>query len=54
MILSAHRKHKIYILAIMGYGLSLEAPKEVDYYQQIKKEMKKNSEKRNMGIARRN
>ena len=42
MNLSAHRKHKIYIAATMGYGLGSEDPEELDYYNQIKEEMNKN------------
>ena len=52
MNLSAHRKHKIYIAATMGYGLGSEDPEEVAYYKQIKEEMKKDREKGNIGIAR--
>ena len=52
MNLSAHRKHKIYIAATMGYGLGSEDPEEVAYYKQIKEEMKKDRENRNLGIAR--
>jgi len=52
MNLSAHRKHKIYIAATMGYGLVSEDPEEVAYYKQIKEEMKKDRENGNLGIAR--
>ncbi len=52
MTLSAHRQHKIYIAATMGYGLGSKDPEEVEYYKQIKKEMKKDREKRTMGISR--
>ena len=31
MTLSAHRKHKIYIAATMGYGLGSEDPEETSY-----------------------
>ena len=41
MNLSAHREHKIYIAATMGYSLGSEDPEEISYYQQIKEEMKK-------------
>ena len=52
MTLSAHRQHKIYIAATMGYGLGSEDPEEVAYYKQIKEEMKQDGEKRNLGISR--
>ena len=52
MTLSAHRQHKIYIAATMGYGLGSEEPEEVAYYEKIKEEMKKNRETGNMGIIR--
>ena len=52
MTLSAHRKHKIYIAATMGYGLSSEDPEEVAYYKQIKEKIKKDREHRNLGIVR--
>ena len=52
MNLSAHRKHKIYIAATMGYGLGSEDPEEVAYYKQIKEKMKKDRENGNLGIAR--
>ena len=50
--LSAHRQHKIYIAAAMGYGLGSEDPEEVSYYEQIKEEMKKDRESGNLGIPR--
>ena len=52
MILSAHRQHKIYIAATMGYGLGSEDPEEVAYYKQVKEKMKQDREKRNLGISR--
>ena len=52
MNLSAHRKHKIYIAATMGYGLGSEDPEEVAYYKQLKEEMKKDRENGNLGITR--
>ena len=52
MTLSAHRKHKIYIAASMGYGLGSEDPEEVAYYKQIKEEMKKDRKNGNLGITR--
>ena len=52
MTLSAHRKHKIYIAATMGYGLGSEDPEEVAYYKQLKEEMKKDRENGSLGITR--
>ena len=52
MTLSPHRQHKIYIAATMGYGLGSEDPDEVAYYEQIKKEIKKDKENMNLGISR--
>ena len=40
MTLSAHRQHKIYLAAMMGYGLGSEDSQEGAYYKQIKEEMK--------------
>ena len=48
MTLSPHRQHKIYIPATMGYGLGSKDPEEVSYYEQIKKEMKKDRENKNL------
>ena len=52
MTISAHRKHKIYIAATMGYGLGSEDPEEVAYYKQIKEEMKEDRDNGNLGISR--
>ncbi len=52
MTLSPHRQHKIYIAATMEYGLGSNDPEEVSYYKQVKKEMKADREKRNLGISR--
>ena len=52
MTLSAHRQHKIYIAATIGYGLGSEDPEEVAYYKQIKEELEKDRRTRNMGISR--
>tara|TARA_B100000029_G_C17205928_1_gene826185 strand:+ start:262 stop:426 length:165 start_codon:yes stop_codon:yes gene_type:complete len=52
MTLSAHRQHKIYIAATMGYGLGSEDPEEVAYYKQIKEELQQDRKKRNLGISR--
>ena len=52
MTLSAHRQHKIYLAATMGYRLGSEDPEEVAYFKQIKEGMKRDREKRNLGISR--
>ena len=52
MPISAHKKHKIYIAATMGYSLGSENPEEIAYYQKIKEEINQDREKRNMGISR--
>ena len=52
MTLSAHRQHKIYIAATMGYGFGSEDPEEITYFKQIKEEMTKDRENRNLGISR--
>ncbi len=52
MTLSPHRQHKIYIAATMGYGLGSEDPEEISYYQQVKEEMKKDIENKNLGVSR--
>ena len=52
MTLSPHRQHKIYIAATMGYGLGSEDPEEISYYQQVKEEMKKDRENKNLGVSR--
>ena len=52
MSLSSHRQHKIYIAATMGYGLGSEDPKELAFYEMIKKRIDKDRGNRNMGIQR--
>ena len=52
MTLRAHRKHKIYIAATMGYGLGSEDPEEISYYQQVMEEMKKDRKNGNRGVSR--
>ena len=52
MPLSAHRKHKIYVSVIMGYGLGSGDPEEVAFYKKIKQEMIDDKKKGHMGIAR--
>ena len=39
MPLSSYRMHKIYLAAIMNYGLGSDDPKELAYYNKIRKEM---------------
>ena len=39
MSLSSYRVHKIYLAAIMNYGLGSDDPEELTYYNKIRKEM---------------
>ena len=39
MPLSSYRMQKIYIAAIMNYGLGSDDPEELAYYNKIRKEM---------------
>ena len=39
MPLSSYRMHKIYVAAIMNYGLGSINPQKVGYYNKISKEM---------------
>jgi len=39
MNLSSYRMHRIYLAATMGYGLGSDDPKELAYYNKIRKEM---------------
>ena len=39
MPLSSYRMHKIYLAAIMNYGLGSDDPEELAYYNKIRKEM---------------
>ena len=39
MALSSYRMHKIYIAATMNYGLGSDDPKELEFYNKIRKEM---------------
>ena len=41
MPLSSYRLHKIYIAAIMNYGLGSDDPEELAYYNKLRKEMDK-------------
>ena len=52
MALTAHRKHKIYLAAILGFGLGSDNPEEVTFYNKIKEEMKENKKYKNMGMTR--
>ena len=52
MALNAHRKHKIYLAANMGYGIGSDNPEEVAFYNKIKKEMKDEKKNGHIGIAR--
>ena len=54
MALTAHRKHKIYIAAIMGYGLGSGSDilEEVFFHNEIKEEIKHDKKNRQMGITR--
>jgi len=39
MSLSSYRMHRIYIAAIMNYGLGSDDPEELNYYNKIRKKM---------------
>ena len=39
MTLSSCRMHRIYVAATMGYGLGSDDPKELAYYNSLRKEM---------------
>ena len=52
MSLSSYRQHKIYIAAMMGYGLGSEDPEELALYEMIKEKIKKDCKNRNLGIQR--
>ena len=39
MPLSSYRMHKIYLAAIMNYGLVSDDPEELAYYNKLRKEM---------------
>tara|TARA_Y100001968_G_scaffold179949_1_gene164830 strand:+ start:79 stop:243 length:165 start_codon:yes stop_codon:yes gene_type:complete len=52
MSLSPYRQHRIYISAMMGLGLGSEDPEELALYEMIKRELKKESTRRNMGVQR--
>ena len=52
MPLSPHRQNKIYIAAIMGYGIGSKDPEELLVYNNIKDEIEKDRANGNMGIKR--
>ena len=52
MSLSFQRQHKIYIAAVMEYGLGSEDPEELALYENIKKGIEKDRNNRHMGIQR--
>ena len=39
MALSSYKMHRIYIAAVMGYGLGSDDPDELAYYKKLRKEM---------------
>ena len=39
MAFSSYRMHRIYLAAIMNYGLGSDDPEELAYYNKIRKEM---------------
>ena len=54
MPLSSYRMHKIYIAAIMNYGLGSDDPEELSYYNKIRKDMedmKKDSVKKGIPLS---
>ena len=54
MALSSYRMHKIYIAAIMNYGLGSDDPEELSYYNKIRKDMedmKKDSVKKGIPLS---
>ena len=52
MPITPHRKHKIYLAAIIGYGLGSDDLEELSFYNKIKEEMKEDKNSRHMGITR--
>ena len=41
MPLSSYRMHRIYLAAIMNYGLGSDDPEELAYYKKLRKDMDK-------------
>ena len=52
MSLSSHRKHKIYIAALMEYGLGSNDPEELAFFEMIKNKKDKDRKHKNIGIKR--
>ncbi len=52
MALTAYRKHKIYLAAIMNYALGTNDLEEVEFYNKIKEEMKDDKNTRHLGVPR--
>ena len=52
MTLSSHRKHRIYIAAIIGYCLGSDDPEELSFYNNIRIEIENDRENGNKGISR--
>ena len=52
MPLSPHRLHKIYLAASMEYGLPLEDPEELAYYNPLRGKIVKDRKNGNMGVKR--
>ena len=52
LTLSDHRQHKIYLAAIMGYGIGTEDPEEIAYYNKVKAKINKDKKNINMGVPR--
>ena len=52
MPLTAHRKHKIYLAATMGYGLGSDDPEEVAFYNKIREEMREDKKNGYLGVTR--
>ena len=52
MALTSFRQHKIYLAAMMGYGLGSENQEEIAYYNKVKADINKDNRSRNLGIQR--
>ena len=52
MALSAHKKHKIYLAAGMGYGIGSNDPEELAFYNKVKQAIKDINKVANKSIAR--
>ena len=54
MTLSSYRMHRIYLEAIMGYGLGSDDPEEISYFRKLRKEideMKKDTVKKGIPLT---